>query len=248
MKTVHPISVKFSSIAVLLALDLTLGLCGCGGSSSMKGPPPPPPASNTPFWAQWGQNPQHSGQVSVAAQSLNNKLADIVYDPFVTQEQAEQGGDLVAHYQSTLTDGNDFYMENKSGTYPSCSPAGAWANGTSCGPNAWSQLIWNVTRYTWESGQPVLIWTFQSDWKPEPNYTYGLYGWEPVFHPLLANSYIYIPGAGGTVWKVDKNTGKVTLADQPIQRRQQHPGKYFCLRPTGGGRRRQCFLQRDLAG
>lgn len=197
----------------------------------MKGPPPPPPASNTPFWAQWGQNPQHSGQVNVAAQSLNNQLADIVYDPFVTQEQAEQGGDLVAHYPSTLTDGNDFYMENKSGTYPSCSPAGAWTNGTPCGPNAWNQLIWNVNRYTWESGQPVLIWTFQSDWKPEPNYTYGLYGWEPVFHPLLANSYIYIPGAGGTLWKVDKNTGKSVSQINPFSGGSNIPANTFVSGP-----------------
>jgi hypothetical protein len=54
--------------------------------------------------------------VNVAGQGLNKKLADIVYDPFVAQEQAEFGGDLVAHYQATLTDGNDFYMESKGGT------------------------------------------------------------------------------------------------------------------------------------
>ncbi len=118
--------------------------------------PPPPQASNSPFWAQWGSTAQHSGAVNVAAQGLNKKLADIVYDPFVVQEQAEFGGDLVAHYQATLTDGNDFYMESKSGTYPSCNPAGDWQNGTACGPNAWDQLTWNVTRYTWERCYPDL--------------------------------------------------------------------------------------------
>ncbi len=198
------------------ALAFTLALAGCGASSPGTAKSTTPPASNTPFWAQWAQNPQHSGMVTVAAQSLNNKLADIVYDPFVTQEQAEEGGDLVVHYQSTLTDGNDFYMESKSGTYPSCNPVGDWFNGTACGPNAWNQLNWNVTRYTWESGQPVLIWTFQSDWKPEPNDTFGLDGWEPVFHPLLANSYIYIPGAGGTLWQVDKNTGMSVSQINPL--------------------------------
>ena len=162
-----------------LAVILMLGLVGCGSSGSTPPPPPPPPASNNPFWTQWGQSGQHAGMVTVAAQSLNNKLADIVYDPFVAQEQAEEGGDLVAHYQSTLTDGNDFYMESKGGTYPVCNPVGDWGNGSVCGPNEWNQLIWSVTRNTWESGQPVLIWTFQSDWKPEPNYTYGLEGWEP---------------------------------------------------------------------
>lgn len=176
---------------------------------------PPPPASQSPFWAQWGATPQHSGAIGIAAQQLNNKLADIVYDPFVSLEQNESNGDLLAHYQATLTDGNDFYMESKSGTYPSCNPPGNWTTGAACGPNAWNQLVWNVTRYTWENGQPVLIWTFASDWKPEPN-GYGLGGWEPVFHPVLANGYLYVPGAGGTIWKVDKNTGMSVLQIKPF--------------------------------
>jgi hypothetical protein len=81
--------------------------------------PPPPPASNSPFWAQWGATPQHIGMVNVAGQGLDTKLADLVYDPFVAQEQAESESELLGHYQATLTDGNDFYMESKSGTYPS---------------------------------------------------------------------------------------------------------------------------------
>jgi hypothetical protein len=138
---------------------------------------------------------------------LNNQLADIVYDPFVPQEQAEFGGDLLAHYASTLTDGNDFYIEMKSGTYVPCNPPGAWTGGAPCGPNTWNQMIWNVARYNWQSGKPVQIWQFPSDWKPEPN-GQGLGGWEPVFHPLLANNAIYVPGVAGTVWRVDKTTGK----------------------------------------
>jgi hypothetical protein len=193
-----------------LATMAILSACGGGTSSTTPPPtstPPPPQASNTPFWAQWGSNPGHTGFISVAAQDLNRKLTDIVYDPFVPQEQAEEGGDLVAHYQATLLDGNDFYMEAKSGTYPSCNPAGNWVNGAHCGPNAWNQLKWNVVRDTWESSQAVKIWTFQSDWVPETNGN-GLSGWEPVFHPILANSFLYAPGAGGTLWKVDKNSGQ----------------------------------------
>lgn len=207
------------SIPFCLAFLLVLLFFGCGGSNNSNPPappPPPPPASNSPFWAQWGSTAQHSGAVNVAAQGLNKQLADIVYDSFVTQEQAEFGGDLVAHYQATLTDGDDFYMESKSGTYLSCSPAGDWQNGTACGPNAWERLTWNVTRYTWESGKPVLIWKFASDWKPEPNVTFGLGGWEPVFHPALANGFLYVPGAGGTVFKVDKNSGKSAKQIDPF--------------------------------
>jgi hypothetical protein len=197
---------------VLLGLALSLTACG-GGSSGMK--TPPPPASNNPFWAQWASSPQHSGTIGIGAQSLNSKLADLVYDPFVAAEQAESNGELLGHYQATLTDGNDFYMESKSGTYPSCNPPGNWTTGAVCGPNAWNQLVWNVTRYTWENGQPVLIWTFASDWKPEPN-GFGLGGWEPVFHPVLANGFLYVPGAGGAIWKVDKNTGKSVSQINPF--------------------------------
>jgi len=168
--------------------------------------------------------------VDLAAQGLHHQLADIVYDPFVEKEQAEQGGDLVAHFQATLIDGNDFYMESKSGTYPSCTPTGDWVNGANCGPNAWNRLTWNVTRYTWQQGKPVLIWTFASDWKPEPN-GQGLGGWEPVFHPVLANSFLYSPGAGGTIWKVDKNTGKSASHINPLSSTNIVPANTFVAGP-----------------
>jgi hypothetical protein len=217
------------SLTTLAFLGITLWLSGCGGSSSGMKTTPPPPASNNPFYPQWGSTPQHSGTISIAAQALNNKLADIVYDPFVAAEQNESNGELLAHYQATLTDGNDFYMESKSGTYPSCNPPGS-GTPAPCGPNAWNKLTWNVTRYTWENGQPVLIWTFASDWKPEPN-GYGLGGWEPVFHPVLANSYIYVPGAGGTIWKVDKNTGKSVSQINPFSGTPAVPANTFVSGP-----------------
>jgi hypothetical protein len=223
-------------LAALTLLGITLALTGCGGGSSGGMKVAPPPASNNPFYPQWGSTPQHSGTISIAAQQLNNKLADIVYDPFVAAEQAEEPnppsptGDLLAHYQATLTDGNDFYMESKSGTYPSCNPPGSWTNGSACGPNAWNKLVWNVTRYTWENGQPVLIWTFASDWKPEPNGN-GLGGWEPVFHPVLANGYIYVPGAGGTIWKVDKDTGMSVSQINPFAAGAVVPANTFVSGP-----------------
>ena len=223
------------AVGILIILTAVGTLLNCGGDSSA--PPgnngsgtPPPPASNNPFWSQWALSAQHSGMVSLSAQGLSHQLADIVYDPLVAKEQAEQGGDLVAHFQATLVDGSDFYMESKSGTYPSCTPAGDWVNGTHCGPNAWEQLTWNVTRYTWEQGQPVLIWTFKSDWKPEPN-GQGLGGWEPVFHPVLANSFLYAPGAGGTLWKIDKNTGKSAAHINPLTGTNVAPANTFVAGP-----------------
>lgn len=103
-------------------------------------------------------------------------------------------------------------------------------NGANCGPNAWNRLTWNVTRYTWQQGKPVLIWTFASDWKPEPN-GQGLGGWEPVFHPVLANSFLYSPGAGGTIWKVDKNTGKSASHINPLSSTNIVPANTFVAGP-----------------
>jgi hypothetical protein len=92
---------------VLVTL-LALLLAGCGGnSSSMSMTPagPPPPPSTSPFWAEWGADALHSGMVPVVGQPLVNQLADIVYDPFTLQEQAENApvvgeAALLAHYQA----------------------------------------------------------------------------------------------------------------------------------------------------
>jgi hypothetical protein len=189
------------------------------------------------FWSQWGRNPQHTGMVNVHGQPLNEKLADIVYDPFVKQEVAEIGGALAAHYQSTLIDGNSFYMLRKSGKYPSCHPVGSWQKGKHCGPNAWEELQWNVVRHDWKHGQPEPAWTFPTDWKPEPNasnYTLGfvgLGGGEPVFHPALAHGDLYVPGAGGTVWKVDRHSGKAESHINPFAGMHIHPAGTFVASP-----------------
>jgi len=154
-----------------------------------------PPASNTPFWAQWGANPQHAGMVNAVGEGLNHQLANFVYDPFVSQEQADSSGELLVHYQASIVDGNDLYVMMKTGSYT--------------GPNTWDTQIWNEVRFTWEGASFVRIWTFTSDWKPETNGA-ALAGWEPVFHALDANGFIYVPGAGGAIWKVDKNKGTAT--------------------------------------
>jgi len=148
----------------------------------------------------------------VNGQSPANKLADIVYDPFVAQEQAENlpvfgVGVLTVHYQAAITDGNDMYMMVKTGSYVSCNPPGAWATmDAACGPNTWNTQIWNEARFTWVNGVLMQIWIWPSDWKPEPTGS-AIGSWEPVFHAADANGFIYVPGAGGTIWKLKKTDG-----------------------------------------
>lgn len=215
---------KRVALVVLFCCFLPACSTSGGGGGGTGGPPPPP--SNTPVWAQWGSNPQHSGMVNVAGQSLATVHADIIYDQFVDREKAEQAplfGEpvLTVHYQAPITDGNDVYMMMKTGSYTSCPNAGDWAfSGAACGPNTWNTMIWNEARFTWENGSLVEIWSFMTDWKPAPNATdtqsSGLGGWEPVFHPVDANNFIYVPGAAGSVWKVDKTNGTAASQIKPF--------------------------------
>ena len=143
-------------------------------------------------WAQWGQNQKHQGSTTIEGQDLLSVLADKVYDPFTAAEEASTGGDLLVHYQVPLLEGNNVYMEFKTGSFTS--------------NNTWNSQIWNEKRLAWEDGKLVEKWNFQSDWKPEPRRTVEIL-WEPVFHAVLSGNNIYVPGAGGTIFKLDKLTG-----------------------------------------
>src|SRR5262249_54040823 len=182
--------------SILKSASIALGLISLSATALGQG------------WPQWGQNPQHSGFISVLGQSPNRKLANLIYDPFVAQEQAENFGEPLAHYQAPLTDGQDVFMEFISGKYVSCDPPGSYTP-FPCGNDNWFNQVWNEKRLHWEGGQLVEKWSFTSDWKPEPDATGGLFGWQPVFHGVLTDDAVWVPGAGGTVFKLNRGAGKV---------------------------------------
>jgi hypothetical protein len=158
-----------------------------------------PAAVFAQFWPQWALNPQHTGQVNVAGQSMNTIQASIVYDPLVPAEMAANANNLLAHYQVPLIDNStDVYMEFKSGTY---------------NKNRYSTEIWGENKFQWQSGQLVQVWSFTSDWTAPGSQADF---WEPVFHGVLANGYIYVPGAGGTLFKLNKSTGAVVSRINPF--------------------------------
>ncbi len=149
-------------------------------------------------WAQWAQNAQHTSSVDVAGQGLAGILANIVYDPRAAQEQAANDNELVAHYQVPLIDGNDVYMEFKSGTYSDAS---------------FATENWGENKFTWQNGQLVQQWQYASNWKaPGSNNDF----WEPVFHAALANDAIYLPGASGSIIELSKTTGAVIVRIAPF--------------------------------
>src|SRR5262245_19797719 len=166
-------------------------------------------------WPQWGQNPEHSGSVAVVGQNPNQTLARVVYDPFVASEQAENSGDLLAHYQAPLIDGRDVFMEFISGTYVACDPVGTYTP-FPCGNDNWFNQVWNEKRLHWEGGQLVEKWSFASDWKPAPDAGGELGGWQPVFHGALAGDHVWVPGAGGTVFMLSRGNGKALARFNPF--------------------------------
>jgi hypothetical protein len=161
------------------------------------------PGSTTVFaqdgmnWPQWGQNPQHTGTINVVGQDLGEKLADIIYDPLVPEEQAANNGELLVHYQVPIVDGQDVFMAFKSGDYS----------------HPFNSQVWHEKRLHWQAGQLEEQWDFTTDWKPEPR---QLAGWEPVFHGVLANDDIYVPGAGGTIFRLARGSGTMITRINPF--------------------------------
>jgi hypothetical protein len=141
-------------------------------------------------WPQFGRTAQHTGASAVTAQPLEAIRADVVYDPFVDAMKAESDGDLLAHYAAPLADETGVYMAFKSGTF------------TTFGD--WSGITWSVKKLAGIAGRLDVVWSFDTDWKPEP---LMVAGWEPMFQPALSGDAIWVPGLGGTVIRVSKETG-----------------------------------------
>jgi outer membrane protein assembly factor BamB len=191
----------------LLALSLSLLCLSCGDEESVS----PRYHLDAPAgWSQWGKTAAHVGNSDAAGQHLRRTLATIVYDPFVLEEKSEAFGDILVHYQTPLVDDADVFMEAKSGTYVPCPPQpedGPPPVGPPCGSAAWDKQDWSEKRFTWESGALVEKWSFKSDWDPPPDKD-GLFGgWEPVFHAALAGRYVLVPGRGGSVFVVARESG-----------------------------------------
>jgi outer membrane protein assembly factor BamB len=139
-------------------------------------------------WTQWGGGPRHTGSMPVIGQTLRTAFANIIYDPFAPLEL--ERGALFVHFQTPLSDGKELYMEVKGGTYT----------------NTWQTQTWSMRKFEWVGSELVERWTAESDWDPVPQ---GAAGFEPVFHGALANGFVYMPAAGGTVFEVERNTGVV---------------------------------------
>jgi hypothetical protein len=162
-------------------------------------------ATSDVFWGQWGRTSAHDGFAPATAQPGATLLASIVYDPFTDKEQnAPDGeGDLLVHYQTPLISDIDVFMAFKTGQFSTI--------------EEWQTQTWGERKYSWVDGRLVQQWEFTSDWKPVP-FSRGKDGphWEPVYHGVLTDAAVYVPGLGGTIWKIDRTTGRVLARINPF--------------------------------
>jgi hypothetical protein len=158
-------------------------------------------------WEQWGGSSEHTGAGCEEVEHFDRISAHLTFDPFLDKELAdaeiqEGEADLFSHFQTPLLVGNDVYMEFKSGTYTSCDSV---PDGAPCGILAWNSQVWTERAFHWSHDRLVADWTFASDWKPEP----GRFAfWEPVFHAIVVGEFVYVPGASGSLHKLDRHTGR----------------------------------------
>ncbi|MDQ6800222.1 MAG: hypothetical protein M3041_05230 [Acidobacteriota bacterium] len=146
-------------------------------------------------WPQFGRDSGHGGAAPNSGQPLQVVAASVVMDPFADFERAIMGNDLFVHYATPLIDGDDVFVEIKGGTYTI---------------NDWSTQTWGVQALRWQGSKLTSRWTVFSDWKPVP-FTGGGVGpaFEPVFQPVLSSGYLFMPGVGGSVLRVDRETGQI---------------------------------------
>lgn len=153
-------------------------------------------------WHQWGSDPQHTGVARAAGQSPAIIFDDHVYDPFVAVETFAGGGDLFVHYQVPIVDGDDVFMEMKSGVYNAAD---------------WRSQTWGLANFRWTNGRLVQQWNTATDWKAAPpSDGGGGPDFEPVFHAVLAPGGIFVPGLGGTIVQLDRGTGAVVRRINPF--------------------------------
>ncbi|HEY8132008.1 MAG TPA: hypothetical protein VII12_08960 [Thermoanaerobaculia bacterium] len=146
-------------------------------------------------WPQFGRDAAHTGNTNVPGQPFRTVLAQVTMDPFVEMERKLFGADLLVHYAAPIIDGDDVYVEVKAGTFT---------------PFNWSTQRWGIQAYRWQESKLVLRWTTMSDWKPVP-FAGGGAGptFEPVFQPVLANGFVYMPWTAGQLARVNRDTGAI---------------------------------------
>ncbi|HJR75121.1 MAG TPA: hypothetical protein VJ806_15965 [Luteimonas sp.] len=145
-------------------------------------------------WTQWGRSSAHDSQSCAKGQWAETILAEKILDPFI-QNDTPYGS--LDHVQVPLSDGEGrvFIMAK---------------TGVSGQPQTY---VWSEKGYRWQHDRLVEQWSYASDWKPAPLKTNGTSG---LWQPALSKRFLYLPGAGGTLLKLDKQHGGLVQRINPF--------------------------------
>lgn len=149
-------------------------------------------------WPQWGGDAAHRNASTANGQPLGSILTELVLDPFADQ-QIQTLGVLLVHYPAPILDGPDVFVAFRTGEFTT--------------RTLWETQIWNVARLRWRLGRLEPQWDVWTDWKPVP---FGSPSWEPVFHPAIDAGFLYMPGAGGSVLVVNRESGTLVRRINPF--------------------------------
>jgi hypothetical protein len=182
--------------AAVTAAVLTIGPVGVAWAGTGAGDRPAGCA-----WTQWGGDATHQGRACAVGQRGLRLVDRITVDPFAAQKSAEDFGDLPVHYATPLVaaDGGVYAME-VGGTFVPCDPPGS-GQPAPCGFDNTDHETWSEHAYQWRGGHLVPRYMFTSDWKPLPG------TFEGMFQAAMTDRYLYVPGAGGTVFQLDRRSG-----------------------------------------
>jgi outer membrane protein assembly factor BamB len=163
-------------------------------------------------WTQWGASATHTGQSCAPGVGELRLLARMVVDPFAPALDRETGGGVPVHYPVPLIDGDGtVFVLRKGGSFVSCDPPGS-GEPAPCGLHRdnLNRMTWSVQALRWRHDRLVPAWRFTSDWKPTQMFS------EALFQSALGGDHVFVPGAGGTVFQLDKSTGRVVRRINPF--------------------------------
>jgi len=138
------------------------------------------------------------------------------------------------------------FVLEKTGHYVPCDPPGS-RTPAPCGSDAWASQVWTERALVWKKSRLVERWRFTSDWKPAP-----VRNWEPMFQPALSGSYLYFPGAGGTLLQVNATTGALRrriddMSNEEYQALIRLPGAALREKLLSGAPEQAARLQKAIA-
>jgi hypothetical protein len=182
------------SIPLALGIAMGLSLAAWAGDGQGGGAHGHDDGPDPCDWSQWGRTAAHDSRACATAQGPDRILAQETLDH--TADEGDPFFGSADHFQVPLSDGEGrVFISEKTGT--------------AADPASWQ---WHQRGLRWHQGALAERWRFTSDWRPAP--LKAVPG--GLFQAALGRKYVYVPGAGGSLFKLDKKNGHVKRRFRPF--------------------------------